>query len=85
MGCKITRAYAAVPLAAGYRVSIGMTTVNDHACVGVFADTQRADDADRLAHQIDAAIDELLGRLHQQRDARPPTQPQTSTMPVTKR
>lgn len=62
MGCRVTRAYHAVPLATGHRVSIGMTSVNGTACFGVFADTARAADADRLAWQIGAAIDELLAR-----------------------
>jgi WS/DGAT/MGAT family acyltransferase len=62
MGCELTRAYPAVPLAAGHRLSIGMTSVNGVACFGVFADAARAAAADRLARQIGAEIDELLAR-----------------------
>ncbi len=62
MGCEVTRGYPAVALATGHRVSIGMTSVNDMACFGVFADAERASDADRLARQTGAAIDELLAR-----------------------
>jgi diacylglycerol O-acyltransferase / wax synthase len=62
MGCPVTRAYPAVPLAAGHRVSIGMTSIKGNACFGVFADAARAAAADRLARQIGAEIDELLAR-----------------------
>jgi diacylglycerol O-acyltransferase len=60
MGCRVLRAYPAVPLAAGHRFSIGMTSVNDIACVGVFADAAYSADAERLAARLGAAIDELL-------------------------
>jgi diacylglycerol O-acyltransferase / wax synthase len=62
MGCEVTRAYPAVPLASGHRVSIGMTSVNGHACFSVLADSAHAAHADQLARDIGAAMDELLDR-----------------------
>jgi WS/DGAT/MGAT family acyltransferase len=60
LGCEAVRAYPVVPLTGGHGVSIGMTTVHDQACFGVYAQADLADDADRIAAGIDAAIDELL-------------------------
>jgi WS/DGAT/MGAT family acyltransferase len=60
LGCEAVRAYPVVPLTGGHGVSIGMTTVHDQACFGVYAQAELADDADRIAAGIDRAIDELL-------------------------
>ena len=60
LGCEAVRAYPVVPLTGGHGVSIGMTTVHDQACFGVYAQAGLADDADRIAAGIGAAIDELL-------------------------
>jgi WS/DGAT/MGAT family acyltransferase len=59
-GCELTSAYPVVPLAAGHALSIGMTTVQDDACLGLYADREALPDADRLAGHVDGAIDELL-------------------------
>jgi hypothetical protein len=58
-GCRLAEAYPIVPLADGHAVSIGMTTVGDRAFFGLYAD-RRALDADLLAADLDAAIDELI-------------------------
>jgi WS/DGAT/MGAT family acyltransferase len=58
-GCRLAEAYPIVPLADGHAVSIGMTTVGQHAFFGLYAD-RRALDADLLAADLDAAIDELI-------------------------
>jgi diacylglycerol O-acyltransferase / wax synthase len=60
LGCEAVRAYPVVPLTGGHGISIGMTTVHDQACFGVYAQADLADDADRIAAGIDQAIDELL-------------------------
>jgi WS/DGAT/MGAT family acyltransferase len=62
MGCEVTHAYPIVPLTNGHGMSIGMTTVSDQACFGVYAQAELADDAERIAHGIDEAIEELLAR-----------------------
>jgi len=59
-GCPLREIYPVVPLADGHAVSVGMTTVADRACFGVYADREALPDADALARHIDAAIDELL-------------------------
>lgn len=59
-GCQLQSVYPAVPLADHHTVSIGMTTVCDRACFGVYADREALPDADALAHSIDEAIGELL-------------------------
>ena len=51
-----------VPLADCHAVSVGITTVHGRACFGVYADREALPDADALAHDIDDAIGELLGR-----------------------
>jgi hypothetical protein len=58
-GSRLTEAYPIVPLADGHAVSIGMTTVGGHAFFGLYADRQ-ALDADLLADDLEAAIDELV-------------------------
>jgi diacylglycerol O-acyltransferase / wax synthase len=60
LGCEAVRAYPVVPLTGGHGISIGMTTVGDQACFGVYAQAELADDAERIAAGIDAAVDELL-------------------------
>ena len=41
-------------------MSIGMTTVGDRACFGVYAQAELAADADRLVREIERGIDELV-------------------------
>ena len=60
MGCEVQRAYPIVPLTDGHGISIGMTTIHERACFGVYAQSELADDADRIAQGIGEAIDELL-------------------------
>jgi hypothetical protein len=62
MGCEALEAYPVVPLTNGHGISIGMTTIQDEACVGVYAQAELADDADRIARGIGAEIDALLAR-----------------------
>ncbi len=59
-GGPVERAYPVVPLSPRHGVSIGMTTVAGQACFGIYAQVGLAADADRLAEEIDVAIDELL-------------------------
>ena len=61
-GMELEDAYPVVPLADSHAISIGMTTVRQDACFGLYADRETMPDADRLAWHLDAAIDELLTR-----------------------
>jgi diacylglycerol O-acyltransferase len=69
LGCELEEAYPVVPIADRHAVSIGMTTVQDEACFGIYADCEALPDADLLAECIDAALEELLA-LADQRDSR---------------
>lgn len=60
MGCEVQRAYPIVPLTDGHGISIGMTTIHERACFGIYAQSELADDADRIARGIGESIDELL-------------------------
>jgi len=60
LGCPLTATYPVVPLADRHALSVGMTTVRDLACFGVYADRETLPDADMLAQDIDHAIGELL-------------------------
>jgi WS/DGAT/MGAT family acyltransferase len=60
-GCRLEAAWPVVPLAEGHAVSVGMTTICDTACFGIYADRAALPDADDLAALIDMAIDELAG------------------------
>ena len=59
-GCPLQAAYPVVPLADRHALSIGMTSVCDRACLGVYADGEAIPDAQRLAQDVDAEITELL-------------------------
>ncbi|MGP0102504.1 MAG: wax ester/triacylglycerol synthase family O-acyltransferase [Solirubrobacteraceae bacterium] len=65
LGCPLQAAYPVVPLAEHHVVSVGLLTVNDQACFGVYVDRQALPDADMLARDIDGAIAELLTSTHQ--------------------
>jgi len=62
LGCPLEATYPVVPLADRHAVSVGMTTVCDRACFGVYADPETLPDAGALARDIDDAITELLAR-----------------------
>ena len=47
LGCELEEAYPVVPLADEHALSIGMTTVKDRACFGLYADREALPDADR--------------------------------------
>ncbi len=64
LGCRLEGAYPVVPLADSHALSVGMTTVDDRACFGVYADREALPDADALARDIRDAIAELLARTH---------------------
>jgi WS/DGAT/MGAT family acyltransferase len=59
LGCEMQEVYPVVPLADGHAVSIGLTTVNDQAFFGVYADRDSLPDADELATAIAESVDEL--------------------------
>jgi WS/DGAT/MGAT family acyltransferase len=60
-GCELQDSYPIVPLAEGHALSIGMTTVCEDACFGLYADRETLPDVDRLAAHLDDSLDELLG------------------------
>jgi WS/DGAT/MGAT family acyltransferase len=59
-GCRLETAWPVVPLAEGHALSVGMTTVRDEACFGLYADGAVLPDVSRLAEHLDAAVDDLL-------------------------
>jgi diacylglycerol O-acyltransferase / wax synthase len=59
-GCRLRRVHSSVPLAGRHGLSIGVVTVARNACFGVTADPELLPDADELAGDLDAALDELL-------------------------
>jgi diacylglycerol O-acyltransferase / wax synthase len=66
-GCQLEAAYPVVPIADRHALSIGMTTIGDKACFGLYAAQDTLPDADRLADEVDASIDELLARAEASR------------------
>ena len=63
LGCELEEAYPVVPIADRHALSIGMTTIKDEACFGIYADCEALPDADLLADCIEASVDELLAML----------------------
>ena len=59
-GCELEEAYPVVPLADNHALSIGMTTVRDRACFGLYADSESLQDAGAVADAVHEATDELL-------------------------
>ena len=62
MGCEARQAFPVVPLTDRHGLSIGMTTIHERACFGVYAQADLAADADAIATRIGAEIDTLLER-----------------------
>ena len=67
LGCPLQATYPVVPLSDRHAVSVGMTTIDERACFGVYADREALPDVDMLAHDIDDAITELLAVTSQAR------------------
>jgi WS/DGAT/MGAT family acyltransferase len=63
-GCPLQAAYPVVPLADSHALSIGMTSVCDRMCLGIYADREALPEAGRLARDVDAAITELVATTH---------------------
>jgi diacylglycerol O-acyltransferase / wax synthase len=61
-GCELEVAYPVVPVSDEHTLSIGMTTIRDQACFGLYAASEALPDADRLATELDASITELRER-----------------------
>jgi hypothetical protein len=59
-GCELKEAFPVVPLADGHALSIGMTTIRDRACFGLYVDQRSLGDVDRLAEAFEESTDELL-------------------------
>ena len=66
-GCRLRSIHSAVPLAHRHAVSVGVLMVGGQACFGVLADTATLPDADALAGDLDAAMDELLAAAERPR------------------
>ena len=59
-GHRLREVHSAVPLAGRHALSIGVVTVAGNACLGITADPHSLPDADALATDLEAALDELL-------------------------
>lgn len=62
LGCRLRCVYPIVPLSDEHALSIGMTTIGDRACFGVYADPQALPGSGALTGDIHREIDELLAR-----------------------
>jgi diacylglycerol O-acyltransferase len=69
LGCPLRAVYPMVPLADHHTVSVGMLTVHDQACIGVYADREALPDVELLAKDIDDAITELLTGTYRVRES----------------
>jgi diacylglycerol O-acyltransferase / wax synthase len=59
-GCRLREVHSAVPLGAAHALSIGVVTVAGNVCFGISSDPATLPDADDLAGELDASLDELL-------------------------
>jgi diacylglycerol O-acyltransferase len=62
-GCELEVAYPVVPIADQHAVSIGMTTIRDRACFGLYAASEMLPDSDELANAMSASLDELFDHV----------------------
>jgi diacylglycerol O-acyltransferase / wax synthase len=69
LGCKLQAVYPMVPLSDHHALSVGMLTVHDQACFGVYADRQALPDVSVLAQDIDDAVTELLAGTYRATEA----------------
>jgi diacylglycerol O-acyltransferase / wax synthase len=60
LGCELEEAYPVVPIADRHALSIGVTTIQDQACFGIYADRKLVPESDLVASAIDESLDELL-------------------------
>jgi WS/DGAT/MGAT family acyltransferase len=60
LGCELEDAFPVVPIADGHSMSIGVTTIGDRACFGVYADSEALPESDAVAAAIHESVDELL-------------------------
>jgi diacylglycerol O-acyltransferase len=63
LGCELEAAYPVVPIADEHAVSVGMTTIRDDCCFGLYAASEILPDSDELAGAMDASVDELLEQV----------------------
>jgi diacylglycerol O-acyltransferase len=59
LGCRLREAYPVVPLADRHALSIGFTSIDGGAFFGIYADRDAGADAELLARDIGAELDEL--------------------------
>ena len=59
-GCLLESAYPVVPLPERHSLSIGMTTIRDQACFGLYADRRSIPDVEAIGAALDRELDELL-------------------------
>jgi WS/DGAT/MGAT family acyltransferase len=62
-GCELEAAYPVVPIADKHALSIGMTTIRDQACFGLYAASEMFPDSDGLADAMSASLDELFEQV----------------------
>jgi hypothetical protein len=60
LGCELQEAYPVVPIADRHALSIGMTTIQDKACFGLYADRNSLGDVQRVAEALERSGDELV-------------------------
>jgi diacylglycerol O-acyltransferase / wax synthase len=60
MGCRLEEVYPVVPIPDGHSLAIGLTTLENEAFFGIYADEETMPDAQLLAQSLDESIDELL-------------------------
>lgn len=59
-GSRLEAAYPVVPIPEGHALSVGMTSIRDRACFGLYADRQAVPDVDEITRGVDRELDELL-------------------------
>jgi diacylglycerol O-acyltransferase / wax synthase len=69
LGCELQAVYPMVPLADHHAVSVGMVTVHDQACFGIYADRQALPDVNMLAQDIDDAVTDLLAGTYRVKES----------------
>lgn len=62
-GCRMHSAFPVVPIPERHALSVGMTSIGEQACFGLYADRRAIPDVDEIAAELERELDVLLAAV----------------------